>query len=345
MTTPVLESTSHLPGLSTKVPGQSRTPTLALSVVIVNYRSEAETRRLVQSLSQAEAFDQGRAEIVVIDNGASSGSGLAPIPQARGLTVRRLQENVGFGRAVNLAAQHSRGRWLLLLNPDVEVPVGFLDQVIALSHRVSAQDGVVGLCVRDPAGKVQRSAGTPPTLVDLALGLLRRRERRRCNVTAVSRRHGVAWVSGCGMLIRRACFDQIGGFDPDYFLYYEDVDFSRRARASGWNVVRDPRVWMTHVHPLHTRPVPPRIRLMTRQALLTYSRKHWSTAAATCSAGVVAFESIVRWFLARRDPQARRVFLELWRLAWDCLRGEHRRAYWRAWCMAQDGGRDVRVHE
>ena len=68
---------------------------------------------------------------------------------------------------------------------------------------------------------------------------------------------------------------ELGGFDEDFFLYYEDVDLCRRAHAAGWSVWYDPAVRVTHFLPLHTRSVPAPLRVMTRHALLTYAAKHW----------------------------------------------------------------------
>lgn len=322
---------------------RSTAPGWVLSVVIVNYRSDRETRRLVQFLSRSESLRRRQAEVLVIDNGARDGSELDSTPAIDGVSVLRLRDNVGFGQAVNHAASRSRGEWLLLLNPDVDVTAGFLDRAIAFLGQADSCDGVIGLRLTDADGTTQPSAGTPPTLIDVVLGALRPRARRRCNLASRRGRQEVGWVSGCGMAIRRACFDQIGGFDPDYFLYYEDVDLSRRARAAGWKVVRDPGLVICHHHPLHTRPVPPRLRLLTRQALLTYARKHWSTAAATFLAVVVILEAWVRRWAARRNPADRQAFAELSRLAMDGLQGQHRRAFLRAWRIAQEGGTDVRV--
>lgn len=332
---PAVERAGTAPGLSL--------PVLALSVVIVNYRSDGETRRLVQSLSRSESLRRGQAEVLVIDNGARAGSELGSMPTIDGVSLRQLHDNVGFGQAVNHAAFHSRGEWLLLLNPDVEVTAGFLDHAITFLGQADSRDGVIGLRLTDADGKTQPSVGTPPALMDVVLGFLRPRGRRRCNVSSRRCRHEVGWVSGCGMAIRRACFNQIGGFDPDYFLYYEDVDLSQRARSAGWNVVHDPRLAICHHHPLHTRPVPPRLRLLTRQALLTYARKHWSATAATCLALVVTLEAWVRRLVAWRNPADQQALVELSRLAWDGLQGQHRRAFLRAWRIAQEGGRDVRV--
>jgi GT2 family glycosyltransferase len=85
----------------------------------------------------------------------------------------------------------------------------------------------------------------------------------------------VPWASGCCLLIRRDCLKDIGVLDPDFFLYYEDVDLCRRAWAKGWAVWHEPAVTLTHHCPLHLREVPAPLRVVTRHALLVYGHKHW----------------------------------------------------------------------
>jgi len=139
----------------------------------------------------------------------------------------------------------------------------------------------------------------------------------------------VDWATGCCLLIRRACWRQLGGLDPDYFLYYEDVDFCHRARAAGWAVAYEPSPSAIHHSPLHGRAVPPHIRLVTRHALLTYARKHWPAWQTNALAGVVCVEAWARRAAAGLvgDADAAAVFGELAGLAADLGRGRPRDAW------------------
>jgi GT2 family glycosyltransferase len=138
----------------------------------------------------------------------------------------------------------------------------------------------------------------------------------------------VPWATGCCLLVRRDCWRQLGGFDEDYFLYYEDVDLCRRARAAGWSVWYDPGVTVTHLSPLHTRPVPPPLRVMTRHALLTYASKHWPGWQFRALSHVVAAEARLREWLAaaRGDRAAVGHHRRLRSLTDDLLRGRGIRA-------------------
>ena len=249
-----------------------------LSIVIVNYRQWHNTARLVRQLLRSASIQSGLAEIVVVDNHSPYHPIRTKLRRQPGVSLRCLRQNLGFARGVNEGCRLSRGSWFLLLNPDVTTPDGFLERALAAIEQMDRHEpgaAIVGLQLRDPGGACQGSVGVVPTLLGTVFGLLRPRATRKCRVLPAGRRAKVAWVTGCGMLVRRDCFQQLGGFDPSYFLYYEDVDLCRRARAIGRTVWHDPALHIVHHHPLHSREMPPRSRLLTRHALLTYARKHW----------------------------------------------------------------------
>src|SRR5262249_8190845 len=156
------------------------------------------------------------------------------------------------GRAANEGLRLSRGDWILLLNPDTTVATDFLDNLFTLLDRLAAPTearvGIVGLGLRDADGKAQPSGGPFPPLSATLLRLLLPRRLRKYGGAA-------SWVTGCGLLARRACLQELGGFDPDFFLYYEDVDLCRRATAAGWVVRQESTPALVHHRPLHGRPV------------------------------------------------------------------------------------------
>jgi hypothetical protein len=98
-------------------------------------------------------------------------------------------------------------------------------------------------------------------------------------------------VTGCCLLVRRDCWADLAGLDPAYFLYYEDVDLCRRASERGWISYYDPAVGIVHHRPLHTRAVPPHLRLITRHALVTYARKHWARWQLRALGGIIRLEA------------------------------------------------------
>lgn len=277
-----------------------------LTVVVVNFCQWRNTARLVRQLRRSIAVRSGTAGIAVVDNHSPAHPFARKLRRLRGVAVRRFRRNLGFARAVNRAVRTTAGDWVLLLNPDVTVPDGFLDEVLATIHKRSHDEaaGVVGFRLRNRDGTAQASSGSLPTLAGTLGGLIRPRSRRKCRHRSCEGREPVAWVTGGCLLVRRACFEQLGGLDESFFLYYEDVDFCHRAAGRGWAVEYDPTLEVIHHWPLHARAVPAPLRLITRHALLTYADKHWSRWQSGLLASVVWAEAAGRGLWARVSGNA-----------------------------------------
>lgn len=268
-----------------------------LSVVIVNFCQWRNTYRLVKQLHTTEAMQTGTAEIVIVDNHSPQHRALKKLRRTEGVSVRRFARNRGFARAVNEGCRLGRGGWVLLLNPDMSVSRNFLDQVESISRKLDESDpevGVVGFRLRHHDGSPQASSGPHPSLFNTIFGLFLPRSARKCRVVPIQHRVNVPWVTGCCLLIRRDCLEDLGGFDEDFFVYYEDADLCRRAKEKGWSVCYEPSLEVTHHTPLHLRSVPAPLRLMTRHALLTYGRKHWAGWQSWLLGKVVWAEALVR---------------------------------------------------
>jgi GT2 family glycosyltransferase len=296
-------------------------PAVELAVVVVNFCQWKNTARLVRQLRRSAALRTGQVEIQVVDNGSPNHPLAARVAKLRGVSVRRFDANLGFAAAVNRGCRLAGGGWVLLLNPDITVPDGFLDDVLGVLARADASPdvGVIGFRLLNRDGTPQPSAGPFPTFARTLAGLLLPRARRKCRNNRGNTRRAVEWATGGCLLIRRECFEQLGGLDESFFLYYEDVDFCRRAAAGGWGVWFDPALEVTHHWPLHARPVPAPLRLITRHALLTYARRHWSRWQSRALSGVVWAEAGARqlWASLRGRKDAARCFGELRKLVGD----------------------------
>lgn len=288
-----------------------------LSVVVVNYVRWDDTARLVRQLRRSSAFAR-EAEIVVIDNHSPPHPIISHLRRADGISLRRWRKNRGFATAVNEGCRLSRGEWLLLLNPDVSVPDGFLDSVLVRANALGGghddRAGIAGFRLANDDGSWQLSTGRFPTLASTLLGRLWPRASRKYTAPtgAGTRREQVDWVTGCCLLVRRDCWRDLRGLDERFFLYYEDVDLCRRAAQRGWSVWYDPALTITHHRPLHLRQVPPHVRLITRHALLTYARTHWPRWQADLLARVVRLEGRLS------GPEG----VEIERVAADLSRGD-----------------------
>jgi GT2 family glycosyltransferase len=304
-----------------------------VSVVVINFCQWRNTDSLTRQLLDADAIDTGTVEILIVDNDSPPDPALGRLRRTPGVSLKRFDRNTGFARAANEGCRLAKGEWVLLLNPDTAVPEGFLDQLEALCRSLDQEEsraGVVGLSLRHADGTLQASSGPPPTFGRTLGGLCLPRRVRKCRPIHGTDRVAVPWVTGCGMLIRRECWVDLSGFDESFFLYYEDADFCRRAWEAGWSVWYEPGLRITHFSPLHTRRVPPELRLMTRHALLTYAEKYWGRWRRGALASVVWLEGLMRQ-VAGRSP----MHGELRRLAADWLGNRPISARWRVRAAAK----------
>jgi GT2 family glycosyltransferase len=227
-----------------------------LSVIVVNYNSGPYLERCVGSLMthlSGIAWDG-----VVVDNASHDGSEAPAAVAASRITLVRNAENVGFGRAVNQGARATTGPLLLLLNPDACLLRDAIDRLRA-ELAAHPECAIAGPAVVDDDGRLQGSARGDPDMLTGLFGRSTWLARHFPNV-ALTRRNVVTgrqpadgttgvevdWVSGSCMLVRREAFAQVGGFDPRYFMYWEDADFCRRLRTAGWRVRYRPDASISH---------------------------------------------------------------------------------------------------
>ncbi len=179
------------------------------------------------------------AEVVVIDNCSADGSVeflRSHLPPGR-VTVVDNDRNAGFGGGVNLGAVRSTGALLFVINSDATLEAGCLAPLVQALD-AEASTAIAAPSIIGPGGSVQVDAfGEFPSLRAM---ILRTNRRPRENLRP-------DWVSGAAMLIRRSAFEQVGGFDPAFHMYMEDVDLCRRLRERSWDVVRVPGSRVTHL--------------------------------------------------------------------------------------------------
>jgi GT2 family glycosyltransferase len=302
-----------------------------LSIVIVNYRDWQGTADLAWQVLRSTPGRRRQIEVMVVDNHSPAEPIVPRLRRWAGMSLRRWGRNRGFARAANEGARLSSGDWLLFLNPDVTLPRDFFDGVLPLAAELEAQEprtGVVGFRLENPDGSPQFSTGPWPTLAGTVAGLALPRHRRKCRPIGQADHTDVPWVTGCCMLVHQDCWRALGGFDPRFFLYYEDVDFCRRAQEAGWSVRYERRLWAVHHRPLHRRPVPPQLRVITRHALLSYAAKHWPTWQTKALGWIVRLEARFRrwWAGWHGDHAGGECFVDLERIAEDLGRGRERQA-------------------
>jgi len=227
----------------------------AVTVIVVNFNTGPLARRAVESA----AADLTRVDwdAIVVDNASTSDGveALDGLPRTRIIANPR---NVGFGAAVNAAARKTNAPLLWLLNPDCEVVPGAF-RALRETLDAHADCAIAAPRLLNADGSVQASARGEPTAWTGLFGrhslltrffpsspVARRNLPAEDLVNAGVESAPVDWVMGAAMLVRRAAFDRVGGFDERYFLYWEDADLCRRLRQIGLSTRYVPRAIVRH---------------------------------------------------------------------------------------------------
>lgn len=183
--------------------------------------------------------------------------------------------NIGFAGANNRALERARGRYVLLLNPDVEIVSGTLPELIsALDAR--PQVGIASVIQQGSDAELQysiRRYPSPRSAVGEALALPWHGWREEERMPSRYRQEGAAdWLVGAFLIARAEAVQEVGGLDERFFLYSEETDWCYRTRAAGWEVRHLPQMTITH----HTTPsTRPDLVAQLSYAKLLFARKHY----------------------------------------------------------------------
>ena len=268
-------------------------PIVDLSIVIVSWNVRDLLQRCLQSLASPES--ELLAEIIVVDNASADGS----VDMIRSLfphvQVIANEINKGFTGANNQGLAVSRGRYLLLLNPDTEV-VG--DALVAMVRHGDEhpQVGALGPQLCYPDGSLQSSRRRFPTMATALVEstivqgwwpdnrVLRRYYMADTSDEATQL---ADWLVGACLLVRRQVHDEVGGLDEGFFMYSEELDWCRRIKDSGWEIVYLPSAVVIHHEGKSSEQVVAARHIHFQSSKVRYFRKHHGFLQA----------EFLRWFL------------------------------------------------
>src|SRR5688500_266706 len=296
-----------------------------LSVLVISYNTRDLTLACLESVdAQARDVD---FEVSVVDYACTDGSAdclAGRFPQAK---LIALQQNVGFARGNNLAAQQASGEYLLLLNPDTVVLDGAIQKALAFA-RARPEIGIVGgrTFFADMSLNYTSCHGrpTPWSLFCMGTGLssLARRSRLFNPESLGSWKRDtereVDVVTGCFCLLPRASWDELRGFDESFFMYGEDTDLCIRARNLGRRCAICPDARLIHHGGRSERVRADRmVRLFRAKAQLF--RKHWSPRAARFGVRMLSlwtFTRMIAHFVLAATQIRGKTSYEAWRQIW-----------------------------
>ncbi|MFD3506302.1 glycosyltransferase family 2 protein [Nocardia sp. NPDC058666] len=222
-----------------------------LAVVTVTYSPGEHLDHFITTLADATSE---KPQVILADNGSTDGVPELVAEANSHVTLLHTGGNIGYGGAINRAVAEIDPsiEFVILANPDIRWGVNSIDKMLEAAKRWP-RAGAIGPMVREPDGSIYPSARQVPGLADGAghaiLGSIWPKNpwsvRYRQENEQISERV-VGWLSGSCLLVRRAAFDTIDGFDSRYFMYMEDVDFGDRMGKAGWHNVFVPDAEVTH---------------------------------------------------------------------------------------------------
>ncbi|MGY1671067.1 glycosyltransferase family 2 protein [Geodermatophilus sp. SYSU D00710] len=253
------------------MPGPADDP--PMRVVAVTYSPGEALEGFVTSLAKATDHP---VEVVLADNGSTDGVPERVVARHPHVRLLRTGGNVGYGAAVNAGLAGAPGRYALVANPDVRFEPDAVDELLAVAARWP-RAATVGPAIRTPEGELYPSARDLPRLSTGAGHALfgwawpgnpwtarYRRERE------APRERTAGWLSGSCFLVDLEAFRAVGGFDPGYFMYFEDVDLGERLGRAGYLHVYAPSAVVVHEGGHATRREPHRMQRVHHTSALRY---------------------------------------------------------------------------
>lgn len=287
------------------------------SVIVVSWNCKGFLLKCLESmLSQTCMSD---VEWIVVDNASTDGTAEEVKNRYPSVILLENSENLGFARANNQGIMKSSGKYIFLVNPDVE----FKGDSVGELCRFLDQNGDIGICgprILNIDGTLQPSCKKFPTIWNnlcFAFGLHRMFPKTALfSATTMSyfahdTPMAVDALAGCFLAVRREAMEEVGPLDEDFFMYSEDIDWCKRFRDSGWKIVLYPSTEVVHYGGGSSENAPIRYAIEQERAYLLYWAKHhgaWKTTVVRATIAIrhffrVIWESFVYLFLPTHRKQ------------------------------------------
>ncbi|MDD5772642.1 MAG: glycosyltransferase family 2 protein [bacterium] len=227
---------------------------MRLTISIVNWNTKELLKNCLESIFQN--YSGNDYEVIVVDNNSNDGS--IEMLEKCFPRVKKIKNeyNAGFGKANNQAMAVCEGEYILILNPDIVIKKGSLEKMLDFLEK-NESAGAAGAKLLNPDGTVQMKGFYRkfPSLMQILLfksvlyKIFRHFEgisSRYFEYQDINNLHEVDQIPGACILVKREVYKKIGGFDEEYFIWYEDVDWCYRMKKAGWKLYYLPEAEITH---------------------------------------------------------------------------------------------------
>ena len=275
-----------------------------ISVVIVGWNAKPYLELCLESL--AKTPPRRSMEVLVVDNASTDDSVDMVETKFPWVKLIKSSENLGFAKGNNAAIRQCQGRYIALVNPDVIVFPGCLDALADFLDE-NPKVGNVGPRVLNPDLSMQSTCRRFPTLWNnfcSATGLSTRFKNSRLFAGEHmfyfphDRTLTVDVLVGCFSMIPREALDAVGLLDEVLFMYGDDVDWCRRARNAGWQVVFYPGAQAIHDRGKITAPYPVRFAVAQQRSVLYYWSKYHGFWGGLGIRSIILFHHLLRYLIA-----------------------------------------------
>lgn len=307
-----------------------------VSILVVSYNTRDVTLECLRSVLRETR--ETTFELIVVDNDSRDGSAEAIQREFPDIDLIALDENVGFGQGNNVAAKRAKGELFLLLNPDTVVLDGAIDKLVGFVDELP-ESGIWGGRTLFADGSLNALSCARRMTV---WGIL----SRAVGLSAIFPRSPLfnydgygGWdrdtvrqvdtVSGCFLLIERKLWEQLGGFDPVFYMYGEEADLCARARELGAKPVITPEAQIIHYGGLSETVPADKVERLLR-AKVTLANKHWSGLRLRCvpplwkmlvGIRALGYGGAARLLGKSKHQERAEIWRKVWRDREDWLRG------------------------
>ena len=276
-----------------------------LSCIIVNYQNSESLKGCLDSIYQT--IQEIDFEVIIIDNSTET----LELQTLKGnypkIQIICNPTNVGFSKANNKAAKIARGKFLFILNPDTILKEQAINSMFSYI-RTNMATGALGPKVVNPDGSLQYSCRRYPTLWT---GLFNRysilsrlfpQNHFTSQYLMLDFDHNetspVDWLSGCCLMIPKSVFEEVNGFDENYFLFNEDVDLCRMIYQTGKEIIYFPEATVIHRVSTSNKKTSTKVIIQRHLGMMYYFKKHHSKNVLIRVAVnlLISFRAIVQLF-------------------------------------------------